>query len=453
MSAATPAFEKALVSKRPKLMHYAISLAKKRDRAEDLVQDTIVKALANVDKFTPGTNLEAWLFVILKNSFLSGTRRAKREVEDVDGVHSRNLASPENQADSADLDRVQTIIDELPPEQARAIRAISDGMKYEEYAEREGVAVGTVKSRVNRAREAVIWRTDHPVEKVEADPLGLATELRKIDPSSFEQTAKPRPQSQHGKKPVLRWVKVSALRIDPRYQREIVGTGRTNVHRIAREFDWAKFGTVILADLGDGLFAIVDGQHRTTAADLCGIVEVPAQIIEVAPGEQAAAFAAINGNITQMSPQQVHAAKVAAGDQDAVRLHQACAEAGVKILRYPLAMSQIGKGQTMAVAALRQCLAQYGKDVLVSALRSIVETGDGHRGMIRSQVVKALCMTIEPEPGLRGDAAVRAFSRTGFATEFNAAGVEAKTQERPITPVLSVRLRRFAERAKQKEAA
>ena len=140
--------------------------------------------------------------------------------------------------------------------------------------------------------------------------------LRPIDPKPYAMDERLL-QQPVGPAPVLQWLPIDQLGIDPAYQRDILRRGHDNIGRIARRFDWRKFGTVIVAPIAGGRYAIVDGQHRTTAAAVRGIESVPCQIIMADPGEQAAAFAAINGAVTGMTPLQLHAARVAAGDPDA----------------------------------------------------------------------------------------------------------------------------------------
>jgi hypothetical protein len=123
------------------------------------------------------------------------------------------------------------------------------------------------------------------------------------------------PASEVGERPELQWVKISRLRIDPRYQREIGRRGADNILAIAPAFKWAKFAPVVVAPIAGGLFAIVDGQHRTTAAALRGFESVPCVIIAADEADQADAFVAINANVTAMSPLQLHAARLAAGNK------------------------------------------------------------------------------------------------------------------------------------------
>lgn len=130
--------------------------------------------------------------------------------------------------------------------------------------------------------------------------------LRAVDPSPL-RARYTGPASEVGERPELQWLKISRLRIDPRYQRDIGQRGANNILAIAPAFRWSKFGPLIVAPIGEGLFAIVDGQHRATAAALRGFESVPCVIIAADEAEQADAFVAINANVTAMSPLQAPA--------------------------------------------------------------------------------------------------------------------------------------------------
>ena len=142
-----------LVNHLPALRAFALSLTREGASADDLVQDTIVKAWTNMDKFQPGTNLRAWLFTILRNTFYSARRKTKREVSDADGIHAARLATrPEHDGRLA-LNDFRVAFEKLPDEQREALILVgASGFSYEEAANMTGVAVGTVKSRANRGR-------------------------------------------------------------------------------------------------------------------------------------------------------------------------------------------------------------------------------------------------------------------------------------------------------------
>ena len=149
----TPDPREELPDHLPALRAFAISLCGETSMADDLVQDAIIKAWTNIEKFQPGTNMRAWLFTILRNTFFSIKRKRKREVPDSDGVHAARLyEKPAHDGRLAFNDFRQAFAKLSPEHREVLILAGASGFSYEEVAEMTGVAVGTVKSRVNRAR-------------------------------------------------------------------------------------------------------------------------------------------------------------------------------------------------------------------------------------------------------------------------------------------------------------
>lgn len=136
------------------LRAFAVSLTRNSAAADDLVQDTIVKAWTNIDKFVTGTNLQAWLFTILRNTFYSNLRKHRREVADPEGIHAQGLfTKPDHDGKLAFAD-FQRAFDQLTPEHREVLILVgASGFSCEEAATMMGVAVGTVKSRTNRARK------------------------------------------------------------------------------------------------------------------------------------------------------------------------------------------------------------------------------------------------------------------------------------------------------------
>lgn len=133
---------------------FAISLTRNVTAADDLVQDTIVKAWTHIDKFQAGTNMQAWLFTILRNTFYSNMRKHRREVPDPEGVHAATLfVKPDHDGRLAFAD-FQRAFDKLSDEHREVLILIgASGFTCEQAAEMMGVAVGTVKSRTSRARK------------------------------------------------------------------------------------------------------------------------------------------------------------------------------------------------------------------------------------------------------------------------------------------------------------
>jgi RNA polymerase sigma-70 factor (ECF subfamily) len=142
----------------PHLRAFAISLTGDLDRADDLVQEAIVRGLSHLDSFTPGTNMQAWLFTILRNQFHTGYRKRRREVEDPDGQYAAKLAAAPTQDGYINLKDLGTALLQIPVEQREAVLLVAGGISYEEAAQICGVAIGTIKSRVNRARHALAER-------------------------------------------------------------------------------------------------------------------------------------------------------------------------------------------------------------------------------------------------------------------------------------------------------
>jgi RNA polymerase sigma-70 factor (ECF subfamily) len=150
----TNTFKRELLSILPSLRAFAISLVGRHHEADDLVQDTIMKAWAKQDQFEMGTNMKAWLFTILRNEHYSKLRKRGREVQDSDGVLTANLAQHPAQYGKLDMQDFRRALEQLPDEQREAIILVgASGFSYEEAAEISGCALGTIKSRVNRARQ------------------------------------------------------------------------------------------------------------------------------------------------------------------------------------------------------------------------------------------------------------------------------------------------------------
>jgi RNA polymerase sigma-70 factor (ECF subfamily) len=153
MSSLNPALRDQMLGAVPSLRAFAISLSGNVDRADDLVQETLMRAIANIESFQPGTNMSAWLFTILRNLFRSEYRKRRREVEDADGSYADTLKSQPEQGSRLELNEFRAALDKLPPDQREALILVgASGFSYEEAAAICECAVGTIKSRVNRAR-------------------------------------------------------------------------------------------------------------------------------------------------------------------------------------------------------------------------------------------------------------------------------------------------------------
>jgi len=135
------------------LRAFAIALCGDADRADDLVQETMLKAWNSLDSFEEGTNLRAWLFTILRNTYFSECRRRRREVPDTDGEYVAQLCVAPAQHGRVDAQDLLKALARLTEDQREALILVgAEGFAYEEAAKICDCAVGTIKSRVNRAR-------------------------------------------------------------------------------------------------------------------------------------------------------------------------------------------------------------------------------------------------------------------------------------------------------------
>ena len=141
----------------PPLRAFARFLCGKVERAEDLVQKTVLRALANPDKFQPGTNLHAWLFTILRNQLYSEGRKRHRAVEDIDDRFGEVLAPKAEKDGVIEVGDLPRLLSGLREEQSEALLLVAGyGFSYDEVSAMTGIALGTVKSRVARARARLV---------------------------------------------------------------------------------------------------------------------------------------------------------------------------------------------------------------------------------------------------------------------------------------------------------
>ena len=147
-----PTVGPALLAAMPRLRAFAISLCRNGDHADDLVQDTLLRACANIMSFTPGTNMLAWLCTIMKNHFFSECRRRRKPFESIED-HADSVVSKPAQVAHAECNELWTALDKLEPRQREVLIMIgASGLSYDEAAKICGCPTGTIKSRVNRAR-------------------------------------------------------------------------------------------------------------------------------------------------------------------------------------------------------------------------------------------------------------------------------------------------------------
>src|SRR5271163_3535288 len=263
--------------------------------------------------------------------------------------------------------------------------------------------------------------------------------MRPISTEGFEKPKSALP----GAVPMLQWLKITDLVVDPAYQRPIIGKGRQNVHRIASSFSWSCFAPVVVSPVEGGKFAIIDGQHRTTSAAILGFDSVPCQVVIAAREEQAAAFKAINGTTTPISQMALHAAALVATEPWAVQVAHVCTCAQVELLRYPVPTDKQSPGQTMAVGAIARCLRQYGEATLITALQCVTQTANNRPGGLSARTIKALCYVLHGDRERRdsGLALLEAFDSIDLISISDASVLDAAVKKVGRVQVMADRIR------------
>ena len=147
-----PSIREPLVAAIPKLRAFAISLCRDKERAEDLVQGALLRACANIGSFVPGSNMDAWLFAILRNHFYSEWRRDRRASRAIENFVETEARNPQQLA-GVEYSELCAALAKLEPKHREAFVLIAaSGFSYGEAADMCGCPLGTVKSRMNRAR-------------------------------------------------------------------------------------------------------------------------------------------------------------------------------------------------------------------------------------------------------------------------------------------------------------
>ena len=168
--------KKELIEHLPAMRAFAMSLTRNSAAADDLVQDAVVKAWSNFDKFEPGTNLRAWLFTILRNTYYSLYRKRRREVEDPDGTMAGKLSEKPAHDGHLAMNDFREAFAQLSDEQREVLILVgAEGFSYEDAAEMCGCAVGTIKSRTNRARKrlAELMHLEDELEMTDASTMAV----------------------------------------------------------------------------------------------------------------------------------------------------------------------------------------------------------------------------------------------------------------------------------------
>ncbi|MFS2326537.1 ParB N-terminal domain-containing protein [Brucella sp. H1_1004] len=180
-----------------------------------------------------------------------------------------------------------------------------------------------------------------------------------------------------GPAPMLQWVEIGQLVIDDDYQRPLSPHNWKNIRQIADGFKWSRFSPVLCAPVEGGQFAIIDGQHRAHAAAMCGYKSVPCQIVQMSPVEQAASFAAVNGNVTKVTTLNLLKAALAAGEPWAVECNSIAIEGGCKLMLSNASSEKKKPGQIYAAKMFRKLVENRPREAIIKAL-NILMSAEGY---------------------------------------------------------------------------
>ena len=175
--------------------------------------------------------------------------------------------------------------------------------------------------------------------------------------------------------PMLEWLPIDRLVIDDRYQRPLDRANWAAIKTIAENFHWSRFTPVLVAPIEDGLFAIIDGQHRSHAAAICGFKSVPAMAVHMTRAEQASAFSWVNGTVVRLNIFHRFKAALAAGEDWAVRCDAACSDAGCKLMTFHNGASRRSAGEIYTIQTVREFI-KGGHDAALKAGLAAIRTYD-----------------------------------------------------------------------------
>lgn len=176
--------------------------------------------------------------------------------------------------------------------------------------------------------------------------------------------------------PEIRQVRPTDLYVDESYQRGLSERSVRLIRKIVSEWSWRAFKPPVVVDVG-GRLEVIDGQHTAIGAVTHGGIDlIPVLVVEAdSHASRASAFVRHNKDRIQVTPTQLHNAMVAAGDNDAIEIHEVCTQAGVKILRNPPPMARFKTGECLAVAHVGSLIKRRGRDGAIRVLETCVKAG------------------------------------------------------------------------------
>lgn len=238
-----------------------------------------------------------------------------------------------------------------------------------------------------------------------------------------------------GPRPDFVWISPDKCRVDDRYQRSADSKRSLRIiETIKSGFTWSNFGAVTLADNLDGTYCVIDGQHRTLAAQAIGIEEIPALVIDAETlKEQANAFIGINKDRVAASPLNVFHSQVLAGDTEARAISEVLKAAGCRLSKTMQAAENLQPDMTVAVAGLRSSYRNHGAEPLTRALRCIRTAWPDTSGELRAGIIKALALIFAEDLTVNFDVMVAAIGTRGAEERTDGARAYRSTLGRPVS--------------------
>jgi hypothetical protein len=262
-----------------------------------------------------------------------------------------------------------------------------------------------------------------------------------------------------GPRPVLVWLPVRHLVIDEAYQRPLGNGNWRKIRAIAKAFDWARFSPVLVAPVdpaeGDGLFAVIDGQHRAHAALLAGQAEVPALIVTADRAQQAAGFVAVNAQAMAVTSLIVYRAALAAGEAQALAMDACVAAAGGRLMTANASTRHKKAGEVYAVALIRDHVAAGRAGVVTAGLAALRQSRVGQDPVLWGNTFLAPwlgALAGQPDAARRDDLAGFLDSADWARVMTGAAKLRAqpayagKSQQVIVTQLMAAMLIRWADR-------
>lgn len=202
-----------------------------------------------------------------------------------------------------------------------------------------------------------------------------------------------------GLKPDMAWIDLDQLVIDGDFQRPLAKANWTAIAKIAAAFSWAHFTPVIVAPVGDGRFSVIDGQHRCHAARLCKISAVPCMIVDLTVAQQAAAFTAINAQVTAVSGFHIYRAGLVAREPWAIACEQVCKDADARLMTYHASAAAKKGGELYCVTLIRRHVEAGRGGLVTHGLRAIWSSASAQDHRIWSEGILApWLITLQMQP-------------------------------------------------------